>query len=45
MPSVAARMDVSVPTHPITLDEYLALDLLDEWGNQLSTDLVAGWSS
>ena len=35
-------MDVLVPTHPITLDEYLALDLLDEWGNPVSTELVAG---
>jgi Uma2 family endonuclease len=31
-----------VPTHPITLDEYLALDLLDEWGNPLPTELVEG---
>ena len=42
MPSNLARMDVLVPTHPITLDEYLALDLLDEWGNPLSTELVEG---
>ena len=42
MPSNLARMDVLVPTHPITLDEYLALDLLDECGNPLSTELVEG---
>jgi len=42
VPSNLASMDVLAPTYPITLDEYLALELLDEWGNPLSTELVAG---
>jgi len=37
-----AQVDVLVPTHPISLEEYLALDLSDPWGNPLSTELVAG---
>ena len=42
MPPNVVPMDVLVPSHPITLEEYLTLDLVDEWGNSLSTELVAG---
>jgi Uma2 family endonuclease len=42
VPSNLAHMDVLVPTHPITLDEYLALELLDEWGSPLPTELAGG---
>ncbi len=42
MPSNLARMDVLVPTHPITLEAFYALELVDEWGNPRRAELVDG---
>jgi Uma2 family endonuclease len=42
LPTSLSSVETLVPTHPVTLDEYLALELIDANGNPLGTELVDG---